>query len=341
MRPAALVLLALAAALHAADGVTVFMYSEYIDPTIPAEFTKRTGLSVTIDVYEAQEEMLAKLQAGGAGHYDVLVASDVTIKQLIALKLIDPLDRAKLPNAKNLWKRFADPAYDRGNAYTLPYLWGTVGLAWQEGAIAGAPSWAVLFDPAKHVGGYVLMDEARSMIGSTLIQLGKPVNSRDPADLEAAGAALAAAKKDAKCLGFDNGVAALRRVSAGEAAVAVVYNGDAVREHDENPKLQFAVPAEGGIITVDNLCIAAKAPNPAGAHAFIDFLYEPAIAARNANTMRYATPNEAALPLIEAKHRANPAIYPPDAQMDRLHGLEDLGADTRLYDETWTAIKSE
>ncbi len=263
------------------------------------------------------------------------------IAQMVALKLLATLDQALIPNAKHLWPRFADPVYDRGNAYTLPYLWGTVGIAYHRDAFAAPPTWAALLDPAAVVGPFVLMDEARSMLGCALVQLGKPVNSRVPGDLAAAAALLINAKSDARCLGFDNGVAGLRRVSAGEAVAAVVYNGDAVREQDENPGIAFAVPAEGGILTVDNLCIAAKAPNPAGAHAYIDYLYRPEVAARNAATMRYATPNQAALPLIDAKHRADPGIYPPEAQMDRLHVLEDLGADTRLYDETWAGVKAE
>ncbi|HYE06127.1 MAG TPA: spermidine/putrescine ABC transporter substrate-binding protein [Planctomycetota bacterium] len=336
-----LIILLLCGGVGSAADVTVYMYSEYIDPAIPGEFTAATGIGVTLDVYEAQEEMLAKLQAGGLGQYDVVVASDVMIAQMIALQLLAPLDKRLIPNATHLWTRFADPVYDRGNAYTLPYLWGTIGIAYRRDAFAAPPTWAAVLDPAAAVGPFVLMDEARSMLGSTLVHLGRPANSRDPADLAAAAAALGAAKADARCLGFDNGVAGLRRVAAGEAVAAVTYNGDAVREQDVDPGIGFAVPAEGGIVTVDNLCIAAKAPDPAAAHAFIDFLYRPEVAARNAATMRYATPNQAALPLIDAKHRADPGIYPPDEQMGRLHVLEDLGADTRLYDETWARIKAE
>ena len=113
--------LALAGLAAAADGITVYMYSEYIDPAIPAQFTAATGIPVRIDTYEAQDEMLAKLQTGGAAAYDVVVASDVIVPALIRLKLVRALDRAAVPNAANVDAAFRDPVYDRGNAYTLPY----------------------------------------------------------------------------------------------------------------------------------------------------------------------------------------------------------------------------
>lgn len=336
----AVLALALATGLAGADRVTVFMYSEYIDPEIPKAFTAKTGTEVVIDVYEAQEEMLAKLRAGGAAQYDVVVASDVMIAPMIALKLVRPLDAALIPNARNVDDRFRDPPFDRGNAHSWPYQWGTVGIMYRKDRVTPPISWAMVHDDARAPGPFVLMDEMRSQMGATLAWLGKPMSTRAHADLQAAADALLAAKRSGKCLGFAGGVAGKNRVLAGEAALAVVYNGDAVRAMDEDPDVGFAVPVEGSMVTVDCMLIAAQAPNAAGAHAFIDFILDPAVGATLSNFNRYATPNRAAMAGIAPKDAANEAIYPPAAVLPKLKPLEDVGQDARLYDEAWTRVKS-
>ncbi len=343
-----LVLLALAgaalSALTAAEkaAVNVYMYSEYIDPAVPKEFEAATGYPLVISTYESQEEMVAKLRAGSVNQYDVVVATDVIVTQLIKLKLVQKYDQTKLPNAKNIDPQFRKLAYDPKDEFTVPYQWGTIGILYDTSKVPGGkPTWKWLFDPAQQVTPFVMMDEMRSMLGIALRYNGASMNSRDPKQVKAAADLLIAAKKSAKCLGFDGGVGGKDKVLKGESTAAVVYNGDAVRAVGEKPGLAYAVPAEGSNIWCDNLLITSEAPNLAGAHAFMNYVLDAKVAAQISNFNHYATPVAAALPNITPADKANLAIYPDAATMKILEYLEDLGKDTRLCTEAWTAVKSQ
>lgn len=321
--------------------VVVYMYSEYIDPDLLKDFEKRTGIKVRLDVYEATEDMMAKLQAGGSSQYDVVVASDHAIPVLAKLNLIQPLDAAKIPNKKNVGPRFLNPPYDPENKFSLPYQWGTMGLMYRKDIIPQIdPTWALVLDPAKQPGPFVLIDSMRDMMAAALRMQGQSINTRDAGALRAAGDLILQAKKSEKCLGFEGGVGGKNKVLAGTASLAIVYNGDAVKAIDEEPKAGFVLPKEGSLIWADALTIPSKAPNPDAAHRFIDFILDAQVGARLSDFNRYATPNAASLPLVKKEDRENPSIYPDDETMKKLAYLEDMGADTNLYDEVWTAVKS-
>ncbi len=330
------------AATQAGAQVVVYMYSEYIDPEIPKAFQKETGIKVRIDVYEAAEEMMAKLQqAGGVGQYDVIVATNETVPTMAKLKLIQPIDATKVPNAKNIAPRFKSPPYDPGNTYSLPYQWGTVGLAYRKDKIAKMePSWAMVFDAAKQPGTFVLIDSLRDMIGAALKFQGKSVNSRNAEEVKKAGELILAAKKSPKALGFEGGVGGKNKVAAGQAVMAIVYNGDAIRTMEEEKNLGYVVPKEGTILWVDSMVVPAKAPHAEAAHRFMNYILDAKVGAQLSNFNRYATPNAASLPLIKKEDRENPAIYPSDDDVKKMEFLEDLGSQTPLYDEVWTSVKS-
>jgi spermidine/putrescine transport system substrate-binding protein len=322
--------------------LNVYTWSEYIDPAIPADFEKETGIKVRVSVYESTEEMMAKLhQAGGSDQYDLLVVSDYALPVLERLELIRPLELAKVPNRVNLSPQFQSPPYDAGNRYSIPYLWGTIGLMYRKDRGAGIePTWAAVFEPDHQLGPFVLIDSMRDMLAVAAKYKGHSINSRIGEQVRAVGEVVLAAKKNPNCLGFEGGVGGKNKVVSGDAALAIVYNGDAVRAMNEDNNVDFVIPREGSVIWVDAMAIPAGAPNMEGAHKFINYLLEAKTGARLANFIRYASPNAAALPLVNAADRNNPKIYPPEELMKRLDYLEDLGADTRLYDEVWTAVKS-
>lgn len=324
--------------------VTAYMYSEYIDPEIVKAFEDETGLKLRIDVYDSTEEMMGKLQqAGAAAQYDVMVVSDHAIPILVKLGLIKPLDKARIANAKNVDKRFADPPYDRGNKHSLPYQWGTVGLMYRKDKVTDKePSWSWIFDEARQPGPFVLIDSMRDMMGAALKAQGKSVNSRKPDELKAAGELILKAKKSDKCLGFEGGVGGKNKVVSGDAVLAIVYNGDALRAitEDKSGNLDFALPREGTEIWVDAMTVSAQAPNPDGAHRFIDFILRPDVGAQLSNFNQYATPNAAAMADITEEDRTNPIIYPAEEDINRMEYLEDVGGDTKLFDEIWTSVKS-
>jgi spermidine/putrescine transport system substrate-binding protein len=322
--------------------VIVLMWSEYIDRNMLADFEKHTGMTARIDEYENTEEMIAKLQqAGGTEQYDVVVASDHAIPVLAKLALIQPLELSRIPNARNVSERFRSPSYDPGGKYSLPYQWGTMGLMYRKDRVRDfQPSWALVFERDRQPGPFVLIDSMRDMLAAALKYGGKSINSRNPDDLKSAGERLLAAKKSPHLVGFEAGVGGKNKVVSGDAVLAIVYSGDAIRAMEEDENVAFALPTEGTLIWVDAMTIPAQARNREGACQFINWILDPATGAKLSNFNRYATPNQASLPLINKEDRENRCIYPDEQLLGTFEYLEDLGGDTRLYDEVWTAVKS-
>ncbi len=324
--------------------LNIFMWSEYMDEeNMPADFEKATGIKVRLDVYENNEEMVAKLQAGGVSQYDIIVPSDYIMPVLINQKLIQPLDHSKIPNIKNLKEIFTKTNYDPGNKYSAAWQWGTVGLMYRRDRIKDedAQSWDILFDSSKKSGQFWLIDSVREMLGIALLYKGYEFNSVVPDELKAAADLLVDTKKRKTCMGFKPGVGGKNDVVSGTAAAAIVYNGDAIQAVADDPKnLAFTVPKEGSEIWYDSMCIPAKAPNVDSAHAWINWILDPKVGASLSNYNRFATPNEAAMPFITPDDLKNPGIYPTEEIIKTLHFTKDLGKANRLVDEAWTRAKS-
>lgn len=324
--------------------VNLYIWSEYIDPEIVSAFQVQTGLQVNLSLYESSEEMLAKIQyAGGEAEYDVVVVANTMVPPMARLGLLQPLDHGRIPNLQNLDAAFAGPSYDPGNRYSVAYQWGTVGLMYNRGRHPDLePTWAVLFDPARQVGPFALIDEVRDQLGVALIYLGYSPNAIDPEAVKAAGQLVLTAKKSRNAKGFEGGVGGKNRVAAGLVDLAVVWNGDALRAIDEAEEmdLAYAIPKEGSILWADVMAIPSQAPNAAGAHRFIDYILDADVGAQLSNFNRYATPNRAALAGIDSTDQGNPVLYPPAPVMQRLQYQQDVGEHTRLYDEVWTAVKA-
>lgn len=321
--------------------LNLFIWSEYIDPAIITDFEKRFDAKVTIDLYEDESAMIARLQGGGAAQYDVIVPPDHIVPALIKLKLIAPLRHDNIGNIRHIDERFASPWYDPSNRFTVPYQWGTLGIYARKPADKPyLESWALLFDEKEQpAGGFVLMDSMRDTIGAALKYKGRSINTTDLRDLISARDVLLPAKK--RSLGFEGGVGGKNRVLAKTAAVAMAYSGDAMRGMKEDAETYYFIPQEGSQIWVDNLAICAKAPNRIVAEKFLNFILDPQVGARLADYNQYATPNRAALQYVHEDNLSNPMIYPPADVMKRLEFLRDLGKDTRLYDEVWTQVKAK
>ena len=323
----------------------IFIWSEYMDEKkFSADFKAATGIKVKIDIYENNEEMIAKLQAGGINQYDIIVPSDYVLPALISQKLIQPLDHSKIPNLKNVEEKFQHIPYDPGNKYAVPWQWGSVGLFYRKDKVSpeAVKSWSVLFDPKKQGGSFWFMDSVRDTMSIALLYLGYDANSANPQELKKAAELLAATKKTRYCQGFKTGVGGKNDVTAGRAALAVVYNGDAMRDINTDPKnLGFIIPREGSTLFVDLMAIPAKAPHPDAAHKWINFILDPKRGAMLSNYNRYATPNHASLPFIIPKDLKNDGIYPTPDSMKRLHSTKDLGKASRILDEAWTRVKSD
>jgi spermidine/putrescine transport system substrate-binding protein len=322
----------------------IFIWSEYMDEeNMPKDFEKATGIKARLDLYESNEEMMAKLQAGGVSQYDIIVPSDYIMPSLINLELIQPLDHSKILNLKNLGPKFRKTSFDPGNKYAVGWQWGTVGLMYRKDRIkdADAQSWAIVFDPKHDPGSFALIDSVREMLGIALLYLGYDFNSVNPKELKAAADLLIQTKKRKSCLGFKGGVGGKNDVVAGVASAAIVYNGDAIQAIAEDPKnLGFVVPKEGSEIWLDSMCIPAKAPNPDAAHKWINWILDPKVNASLSNYNHFATPNEAAMPYLNKEDLDNPGVWPTPEIMKTLVFTKDLGKANRIVDEAWTRAKS-
>lgn len=318
----------------------LYIWAEYLDPQIVKDFEAKEGCKVVINLYESNEEMIAKLQAGGLSQYDLVVPSGFVLPSMIQLGLLQKLDHSKLPNLKNLKETFRKEAFDSGNVWSATYQWGTVGLVYNKKLVPDfKPSWASVLKPSGKAP-FALFDSEREMIGSVLKFLGKSANSTDKADLEAVSKLLIEAKKNPGFLGFEANANGKNKVVAGTLGVAVGYNGDAVKAMGESKDVAFVNPVEGGVMWVDNLAIPAKAPNAALAHKFIDFILDAKVGAQLSNFNQYATPNDSALPFIKKEDLANSAIYPDSATMARLEPVLDMGKESRIFSELWKIVKS-
>jgi spermidine/putrescine transport system substrate-binding protein len=333
----ALLMVLCSLALAQKNEVRLFIWSEYMDPEIPKQFEKATGIKLRITLFESNEDMLAKLQAGGSGQFDVIVPSHYMLPALVNLKLIRPLDQSKIPNLKNLDPSFRNPTYDPSSKYSAAYQISSSGILYRKDKLKTAPdSWAAIFDPKLQPGPFTLIDDSREMLSIALRYQGQTINSRDPQVVRKAGMLLADTRKSGKFISFESGVGGMNRVMSGQASMAIVYNGDGMRAASENPKVAFVMPKEGGTLSVDAMMVTLKAPNPEGAYKFINYILDAKIGAQLSNWTQFGTPNAAARPLLDASVKDSP-IY---ANLANLEAIQDLGKDTRIYDEIWTALKS-
>jgi spermidine/putrescine transport system substrate-binding protein len=293
-------------------------------------------VKVTYDVFENNEEMLAKIQAGATG-YDIVVPTDYMVTIMIDQGLLTELDAAALPNKKNLDPLFLDPPYDPGNKHSVAYQWGTTGYAWRGDQVKqAADSWALLFDPSLK-GKMTMLDDSREVINAALKYLGYSLNTKSEKELGEAKKMLIDQKKLLKAY-----VSAPVKASliSGDVWVAQLWSGDTFQAQAENDQIKYTIPKEGCTIWTDNLCVLASAPHKRAATAFINYVLRPEVGAAISNFVSYGTPNAAAMPLIDPAARENPSIYPPQDVLARLEFLRDLGEATRLWDETWTEIKA-
>jgi spermidine/putrescine transport system substrate-binding protein len=324
------------------DALNLFTWSDYLDPDLVTEFEKAYGVHVRIDYYDTNEALIAKLQAGGQGQYDVIVASDYAVEVLRGSGQLSPLDTTLIPNRANVAERFRDPPYDPGNTYTMPYLWGTTGFGVRTDLVDDTtriiPSWRLVFDSAASIGPFVMMSDARETIGAALIYLGHSPNSTDSTELAAAEQLLL--RQRSRVLTYAPFAAARDLLGSGDVVVAHNYSGDIMLAKEEIPEIRYVIPVEGSIIWTDNMAVPAGAPHPRVAGVFINFILDAGIGARLSDFTRYPSPNAASTPLIDPELLSDRSVYPDSATLARLEFLQDVGAARVLYDRIWTRLRA-
>ncbi len=343
----------------AADGVcapgqtdgdlVLYNWTEYIDPELIDAFEAEYGVEVIEDFYPSNEEMFAKVSAGASG-YDVVVPSDYMVSIMIDEGLLMPLQRDAIPNAANLDPKFVDVPYDPGNQYSMPYQWGTTGIAVNLDVVGEdfPETWGLIFDPAladQYAGQISMLDDPRESLGAALKYLGYSLNSTNEAELAEAAQLIADAKD--RILLFDSDQFEDLLV-AGETSIAHGWNGDffaafdavSTDEFDAYEVYYYFVPEEGGVQWVDNMAILADAPHPCTAHTFINFILDAENGAALTNWNFYASPNAAATEYIDPEILEDPSIYPPPETLANLEFIADTGDFETKYSDYWEQAKS-
>lgn len=314
--------------LNASEGygggntVTVFNWGDYIDEDLVKQFEAETGYKVVYETFDSNEAMLTKIVQGGTS-YDVAVPSEYAVARMIEEGLLLPLDRDKLPNLVHIDPRFLDMSFDPGNRYSVPYFWGTVGIVFNPSMLDGKTfeSWNDLWDPELK-NQILLIDGAREVMGMGLNSLGYSLNSVDEAELLEAKAKLDRLTPNVKAIVGDE----IKMLMAQEeAAVALVWSGDAAEIMWENENLDYVVPEEGSNLWFDTMVIPSTARNVEGAHAFINFMLDPEVAAQNTEYVGYATPNRSAMDILPEEIVNDERFYPDPELTEKLEVYENLG----------------
>ncbi len=311
-----------------------------------ADFGALCGVTVNEDNFANNEEVIAKLQQGNPG-YDLIVPTSSSVEHLIDLGLVQPIDLSKIPNFANVSESLVDPVYDKGNKYTIPYQWGTLGIGYNKEVVGKeVTSWEDMWD---FKGNVAWVDDPQGMLAIALNLIGKDPNSKNPDDVTAARDYLIDRGGNVRALAADDGQ---EKLLSGEMDMVVEYSGDIfqiIANCDENPdqkcagKFDFVLPKEGTLRWVDNLAIPAGAPHYELALACMDYILDPQVGADISNYTAYATPNQKAIEdeLILPEYLESPIIYPTAESSKSLFPALYVGEEaTRMYNDAWIELRT-
>ena len=313
--------------------LNILNWGEYIDPELISIFEEETGVKVNYMEMTSNEEMLIKLRSADC-IYDMCFPSDYIIEQLIADDMLLELDMSKIPNAKNIAPRLLEKTnnFDPGNKYSLPYMWGTVGILYNTEMVdEEVDSWDILWNE-KYSGKIWMYDSVRDAIAVSLLRLGYDINTRNADEVNAAKEELIKQIPLLKGLSTDDIRTSMKN---NKAALAVIYSGDAFDASLENEDLAYVVPKEGSNVWFDNVVIPKTAKNVEAALAFINFINDANLAARNTEYIYYSTPNQGALDLLDEEFVNNEIYNPSDEVLSRCTVFHDLGDFVEIFNNAW------
>jgi spermidine/putrescine transport system substrate-binding protein len=300
-------------------------------------FQKETGIEVVVSHYTSNEELLAKLQAGASG-YDVAFPTDYMVFAMAKLGLLQPIDRAKLTHWGRIDGRFLKQKFDPENQFSVPYDWGTTGIAIRRDKFSGKISgWAELFESAELRGKFTLLDDVRETIGAVQKRLGKSLNSTHPEDLQKAKEALAAIKRHVKAFTSEPKAALL----SGETWVAHAYSTDALQaRHETGGKVEYILPREGGTRWMDLMVFPKGGSHTEEAYTFVNYLLKPESAVTTTLNVWVGPCNAGVEKLLPPEYRKSLELLPSEERLKSFEMMEDLGESFMHWDRAWTEIKA-
>ena len=327
--------------LSGTNQVIVYNWGEYLDPEVITLFEKETGINVVYEEFETNEIMYPKVQSGAIA-YDVVCPSDYMIQRMIENDLLAELNFDNIPNVKNIGQEYFKQSrqFDSENKYSVPYCWGTVGILYNKTMVdEPIDSWSVLWDE-KYIDNILMQDSVRDAFAVALKYKGHSLNSTDLDELEEAKELLIEQKPLVQAYVIDQ---VRDKMIGNEAAIGVIYSGEAIYTQLENPNLEYVIPKEGSNVWIDSWVIPKNAKHKENAEAFINFLCRPDIAKMNFDYITYSTPNTAARELIEDPAIRNSKIAFPDAsELERCETFQFLGdKNDAIYNKLWREIKSQ
>lgn len=319
----------------------VYNWGEYLDPDVIPMFEKETGIQVVYEEYETNEIMYPKIQSDAIA-YDVVCPSDYMIQRMIENDLLAEIDFDNIPNIKNIGATYLEQSrqFDPENKYSVPYCWGTVGILYNKIMVKEPiDSWSVLWDET-YKDNILMQDSVRDTFAVALKYIGASLNSTDLNELEAAKQLLIEQKPLVQAYVIDQ---VRDKMIGNEAAIGVIYSGEAIYTQMENPDLEYVIPKEGSNLWIDSWVIPKNAKHKENAEAFINFLCRPEIAKMNFDYITYSTPNTAARELIEDPAIRNSTIAFPEAQeLEHCETFRFLGDKyDALYNQLWREVKSK
>ena len=317
--------------------LNVYNWGDYIDEDIFKTFEEETGIKINYETFATNEEMYTKIKKGGT-KYDIAIPSDYMIEKMVKEDLLEPIDLSKIPNYSNINERFKNLDFDPENKYSVPYFWGTVGIIYNTNLITDPiDSWDVLWDE-KYAGKFTMIDSQRDSIMVALKKLGYSMNTKDLGQLEEAKEALIAQKPLVLAYVGDN---VKDMLISEEAAMAVVWSGEASAVIQEYDYFDYILPKEGSNMWFDNIIIPKGAKNIDAAHQFIDFLCRGDIGFKNADYVGYATCNDETMKLLDQELMGKTYTYPDESLLENFEIFSDPGDFILEYDRIWTEIKAK
>ncbi len=310
----------------------IYNWGDYIEEGLIDQFEEETGIDVIYETYASNEAMYQKLKSGGS-NYDLLIPSDYMIQKLIKEDMVQPLDYSLIPNYEQILPELKNMTFDNENKFTVPYMWGTVGIAYNKTLAEQPTSWDVLFDEA-NAGEIFMYDSSRDLLMVGLKYLGYSMNTTNEKEINDARDLLIDQKPLVQAY-LDDSVK--DKMIGEEGKYAVVYSGDAVYMSQENPNIGYVVPEEGSNLWVDCLVVPKNAQNSENAHKFINFIIDKDNAKVNSEYIGYTTTNAETLKIVD-ESLLNAEGYNVDMNYDKMEVYADLGENVGLYDRAFTEI---
>lgn len=314
--------------------INVFNCGDYIDEELITKFEEETGYKVEYSTYDTNEIMYSKIKSG-SNKYDLVFPSDYMIEKMINEGMAEKINFDNIPNYKYIDEKFKNLSYDPNNEYSVPYMWGTIGIIYNPEIVKEeVKSWDILWDK-KYDKEIIMFNSVRDTMAIALSKLGYSMNSTNPEEIKQAADILIEQKPIVKAWFVDQVKDAMIN---DEAALATVWSGDANYIISENPKLEYVVPEEGSNKWFDAMVIPKDAPNKEGAEAFINFLTDPENSLQNVDYIQYYTPNWKTYEMLDDEVKES---YPTDETLDNCEVFKDLDRDSlKIYDDEWIRIGS-